>query len=429
MINTTSILVTLVVYKIVLIFIGFWANKRTNNTSDYILGGRKLGPWVAALSASASSSSAWTLLGVSGAAYLWGLPAIWLFPATLSGFLINWLYIAPKLNVHSKKIGALTLTDVLATSDDGKIIKEIRWFASAIILFCFVFYIASQFDAAGQSFQSTFGMNKNSSIILGALIILIYTLLGGFWAVSVSDTLQGIMMALSAIILPIAAVTQVGLGSIIASFSDQSIFSSPQGFGGIIGIGFIGALLIYGFAKTYPQSTNKIMPRSTTWVNRIDSYISTEKKQKLDQDYQQQQALVAIYNGGFSGVGPGKSTQRNILPYSSSDFIFAIMVEEYGFIIGAVMPILFYLILFYRALRIAIKITSVFGGLLCVGLMFSLVFQAFINMLVSVGFLPVTGQTLPLISMGGTSILFTCITVGIILSVSNDTSDRQYETA
>ena len=197
----------------------------------------------------------------------------------------------------------------------------------------------------------------------------------------------------------------------------------------IIGIGFIGALLIYGFAKTYPQSTNKIMPRSTTWVNRIDSYISTEKKQKLDQDYQQQQALVAIYNGGFSGVGPGKSTQRNILPYSSSDFIFAIMVEEYGFIIGAVMPILFYLILFYRALRIAIKITSVFGGLLCVGLMFSLVFQAFINMLVSVGFLPVTGQTLPLISMGGTSILFTCITVGIILSVSNDTSDRQYETA
>lgn len=197
----------------------------------------------------------------------------------------------------------------------------------------------------------------------------------------------------------------------------------------IIGIGLFSSLLIYGFVKTYPESTNKIMPRSSTWVSRIDSYISTEKKQELDKDYQQQQALVAIYNGGFSGVGPGKSTQRNILPYSSSDFIFAIMVEEYGFIMGALIPILLYLILFYRALRIAIKITSVFGGLLCVGLMFSLVFQAFVNMLVSVGFLPVTGQTLPLISMGGTSILFTCITVGIILSVSNDTSDRGYETA
>ena len=105
------------------------------------------------------------------------------------------------------------------------------------------------------------------------------------------------------------------------------------------------------------------------------------------------------------------------------------MVEEYGLFIGAIFPMLLYLILFYRALRISTKIASVFGGLICVGLMFSLVFQAFVNMLVSVGVLPVTGQTLPLISMGGTSILFTCITLGIVLSVSNDTSDREYETA
>ena len=197
----------------------------------------------------------------------------------------------------------------------------------------------------------------------------------------------------------------------------------------IISVGLFGASLIYIVAKTNPEFTNQFMPRSSTWVSRIDSYFIDEKQQELNQDYQQQQALVAIYNGGFSGKGPGKSTQRNLLPYSSSDFIFAIMVEEYGLIVGALLPILLYLILFYRALRIANKITSVFGGLLCVGLMFSLVFQAFINMLVSVGVLPVTGQTLPLISMGGTSILFTCITVGIILSVSNDTSDRRYETA
>ena len=197
----------------------------------------------------------------------------------------------------------------------------------------------------------------------------------------------------------------------------------------IIAVGLFGVSLIYIVAKTSPEFTNQVMPRSSTWVSRIDSYFTYDKKQELNQDYQQQQALVAIYNGGFSGKGPGKSTQRNLLPYSSSDFIFAIMVEEYGLIVGALLPILLYLILFYRSLRIASKITSVFGVLLCVGLMFSLVFQAFINMLVSVGVLPVTGQTLPLISMGGTSILFTCITVGIILSVSNDTSDRGYETA
>ena len=197
----------------------------------------------------------------------------------------------------------------------------------------------------------------------------------------------------------------------------------------IIGLGIFGALFIYGIAKISPEISNKIMPRSATWISRVDSYFNTKEVKKLDQDYQQQQALVAIYNGGFSGVGPGKSTQRNILPYSSSDFIFAIMVEEYGLLIGAIFPMLLYLILFYRALRISTKIASVFGGLICVCLMFSLVFQAFVNMLVSVGVLPVTGQTLPLISMGGTSILFTCITLGIVLSVSNDTSDREYETA
>ena len=91
--NTTAILITLIVYMVALILIGVWANKRTHSTSDYFLGGRKLGPWVAALSASASSSSAWTLMGVSGAAYLWGLPAKCLFPDTLSGFQVKWCYI------------------------------------------------------------------------------------------------------------------------------------------------------------------------------------------------------------------------------------------------------------------------------------------------------------------------------------------------
>lgn len=260
MTKPTAILVTLVIYKIVLILIGLWANKRTKSTSDYFLGGRKLGPWVAALSASASSSSAWTLLGVSGAAYLWGLPAIWLFPATLSGFMINWFYIAPRLSVHGAKVGAITLTDVLATDDNGFSIKELRWLASVIILFCFVFYIASQFDAAGQSFQSTFGMDKNISIILGAGIILIYTLLGGFWAVSVSDTIQGIMMALSAIILPIVAVSQAGLGNIVASFSNQSIFSSPSGMGGIVALGFIFGTLGIGIGYPgQPHVVNRFM--------------------------------------------------------------------------------------------------------------------------------------------------------------------------
>ena len=195
----------------------------------------------------------------------------------------------------------------------------------------------------------------------------------------------------------------------------------------IIGFAFVGALTIYGTAKFTSLGT-KIMPRSATWVSRIDSFFVDAKGDEQTKDFQQTQALVAIQNGGMTGVGPGKSTQRNILPYSSSDFIYAIIIEEYG-LFGGVLALLFYLILMFRAIRIALRVESVFGSLLATGLMFSLVFQALINMLVSLEVLPVTGQTLPLISMGGTSIVFSCIAIGIVLSVSRDATDRKYEKA
>ena len=193
---------------------------------------------------------------------------------------------------------------------------------------------------------------------------------------------------------------------------------------GIIGVVFVGVVTIYLAAK-YTSSGTKIMPRSATWVSRIDSFFIDEEGDEQTKDYQQTQALVAIQNGGVTGLGPGKSTQRSILPYSSSDFIYAIIIEEYG-LLGGIMALLFYLILMFRAIRIALQIESVFGSLLTIGLMFSLVFQALINMLVSVGIMPVTGQTLPLISMGGTSIVFSCIAIGIVLSVSRDATDRAY---
>ncbi len=193
----------------------------------------------------------------------------------------------------------------------------------------------------------------------------------------------------------------------------------------IIGFAFVGALTIYATAKFTPLGT-KIMPRSATWVSRIDSFFVDAEGDEQSKDFQQTQALVAIQNGGMTGLGPGKSTQRNILPYSSSDFIYAIIIEEYG-LFGGVLALLFYLILMFRAIRIALRVESVFGSLLTTGLMFSLVFQALINMLVSVEVLPVTGQTLPLISMGGTSIVFSCIAIGIVLSVSRDATDRKYE--
>ena len=196
----------------------------------------------------------------------------------------------------------------------------------------------------------------------------------------------------------------------------------------VLGISFLAAGLIYGIARFIPELATKIMPRSTTWVSRIDSFFINSDAEVMDEDYQKTQALVAIQNGSLFGAGPGKSTQRSILPYSESDFIFAIILEEYG-LIGGASALLFYLILLFRAIRIFLKTESIFGSLTVIGLMFSLVFQALINMLVSVGIMPVTGQTLPLISMGGTSLVFTFIALGIILSVSRNSLEGEYEKA
>ena len=196
----------------------------------------------------------------------------------------------------------------------------------------------------------------------------------------------------------------------------------------VFGISFLAAGLIYGVAKFNPTLGAEIMPRSATWVSRIDSYFIDNDIEIMNKGYQQTQALVAIQNGSLLGVGPGKSIQRSILPYSESDFIFAIILEEYGLIGGATV-LLCYLILLFRAVKISLKIDSVFGSLIVIGLMFSLVFQALINMLVSVEIMPVTGQTLPLISMGGTSLVFTFISLGIVLSVSRNSLEGEYEKA
>ena len=188
---------------------------------------------------------------------------------------------------------------------------------------------------------------------------------------------------------------------------------------------FFGLLIVLPTFLT--PFINDVIPRSQTWVSRTNTYSNINHDLSiLDKKHQQKQALVAIQNGGIYGSGPGKSSQRSILPLPASDFIFAIILEEYG-LIGGVFALLLYLILLFRAIRISLKIDSVFGSLVSVGLIFSLVFQALIHMLVSIGLMPVTGQTLPLISMGGTSLVFTFIAIGIVLSVSRKSLHGKYE--
>jgi len=188
---------------------------------------------------------------------------------------------------------------------------------------------------------------------------------------------------------------------------------------GMVGIGLAGLAITVTILMFMPGDSQG---RLGTWKNRVTSFIDG----KGENNYQIEQSKIAIATGGIIGKMPGNSTQRNFLPHPYSDFIFAIIIEEYG-IIGGIFLVLLYLILLYRAVKIVTQSPGTFGAFLTIGVAFSLVFQAMINMGVAVNLLPVTGQPLPLVSMGGTSIWFTSLSIGIILSVSKDIDEKKKE--
>jgi cell division protein FtsW len=167
--------------------------------------------------------------------------------------------------------------------------------------------------------------------------------------------------------------------------------------------------------------------RGGTVVNRIADYAGFIKGTK-ELPFQSKHAHIAIASGGIFGKGPGNSEQRNILPHPYSDFIYAIVIEEYG-LVGGVVVLVLYLILLHRGMKVAYNSERAFAGLLSAGLSFDLVCQAMINMGVVVGLGPVTGQPLPLLSMGGTSMVFTGLSLGVILSVSRGERDELWQQA
>jgi cell division protein FtsW len=178
---------------------------------------------------------------------------------------------------------------------------------------------------------------------------------------------------------------------------------------GLILLGGIVGGAIYFIGTKYPEFI-----RSKTWETRVVSFLNS-----TDDAYQIEQSKIAIANGGLFGVGPGNSIQRNHLPYAYADCIYAIICEEYG-IIGGLFILGLYLYLLIRCINIVTKSPKAFGGILAMGLCLNIVVQAFANISVSVKLVPATGLTLPLVSMGGTSLIFTCISLGIILSVSRN---------
>jgi cell division protein FtsW len=188
----------------------------------------------------------------------------------------------------------------------------------------------------------------------------------------------------------------------------------------IVGIGIVSLAFFILLVKAFP---NAFPNRVDTWMSRIESFSSNKPG---EDDYQIEKAKIAIASGGVYGLGPGKSVQKNFLPQSSSDFIFAIIIEEFG-LIGGFVIVFLYIMLFVRFIIASHKASTLFGKLIVIGLGFPIIFQAFINMGVAVELLPTTGQTLPLISSGGTSIWMTCAAIGIILNVTKKDQEIKQE--
>jgi len=184
---------------------------------------------------------------------------------------------------------------------------------------------------------------------------------------------------------------------------------------------------IMGVSTLFMVSKITGFGRAKTWEQRIEDFAGGKKKEGKTEDvYQVQQAKIAIANGGITGRGPGRSLQKNFLPHPYSDFIFSIIIEEYGLIGGSVVVML-YLLFLWRSILIFKRCPFAFGAFLAVGLSITLVFQAMLNMAVNVHLVPVTGLTLPMISMGGSSIWFTSIAIGIVLSVSKYVDEMEGE--
>tara|TARA_R110000868_G_scaffold35549_5_gene127453 strand:+ start:1075 stop:2538 length:1464 start_codon:yes stop_codon:yes gene_type:complete len=262
--QTLIVLITLVIYNLVLVGVGVWASKRNRNESDFFVASQGLGAWVAGLSYAASTSSAWVLLGFTGFVYATGLSALWMVPGIWGGYVAVWLWFGKRLREETAERRHVTLTDFLAEKASGRMRVLITGLASLLIVFCFVFYIAAQFGAAAAAFETQFPLNQTSAVAIGAAVILIYSLLGGFWAVSVTDMLQGFMMVLVAVTLPVAALIAAGgpaqIYATLAAEAPAAYLDFTGGKAGFILIGFVLGVWGVGIgALGQPQLMSRLM--------------------------------------------------------------------------------------------------------------------------------------------------------------------------
>jgi len=325
------VLITLVAYKIILLSVGFWASRRVKTESDFFLAGQGLGAWTAGLSYAASTSSAWVLLGYTGFVFAAGVKALWLIPGIFSGYFLTWYVLGPKLNDATRERGHITIVDFIIGDLDDKWRKAVSITAALMIIFCFIFYVAAQFQAAGNAFTSIFDMGALESVILGAVIIVIYCLLGGFWAASVTDALQAAVMMIACIIVPIVTVSAAGgfdaIADTLHAQEATAYFKLGGGAASMMSIGAAMGLMGVGLgAMGQPQLVNRIMAVK-------------------DHKSRNQGALITIFWGliVYIGVTCLAFSCRALMPDAPSEELFFLAAEEYlspvmaGIVIAAIL--------------------------------------------------------------------------------------------
>ena len=287
----------------------------------------------------------------------------------------------------------------------------------SVILLVLTFLIGSRVNEAVRTIEipGTGFRLQTSDVAKVALVIYLARALSRF-----KDELSNFVLVTRYLMIPVAVVCalimpeNLSTALMVFAISITIMFIGRVPFRFLmsyVGMAVVGVLL---YAMVLSMFTEK--NRVEVWKNRIEAYFSGEVDE--DEDYQSNQAKIAISTGGLFGKAPGKSTQRNMLPQSNSDFIFAIIIEEYGLLFGAIPLVLAYMILLFRGITIVRKCETAFPAYLVIGLIVMIVIQAMLNMLVAVGLFPVTGQTLPMVSWGRTSVLVISFSIGAILSVS-----------
>ena len=259
MVDTSGIIgAVFIVYAGIMLWIGYFVSRSTHSPTDFFLANRSLKAWVTAVSSTASSESAWAVLGTVGLAYKDGLSALWFFPGCLLGYGLNWFFVAERLRKYSREKKIITIPDYLEThfTDNTHLIRII----SVIIIFaCMMAYIAAQFLAIGKTFDAIFDIPHLVSIPIGGTIIIIYTMMGGFRAVAWTDFIQGLIMVVGLVVLSLAAVIELGGFSVIAQKVNEAAPTALTLMGGKTIPVFLGSMVgLLGIGLGYPGQPHVI---------------------------------------------------------------------------------------------------------------------------------------------------------------------------